>query len=204
MLHSVKILTLNQEFYMSKQAENEKFNLFINGDKDTIIKLYEVLYPKVIIFVKSNNGTQNDAEEIFQDALFQIIARSKVKTLEVRSSLEAYIFVTCRNLWYQELNKRSRQLRNDGVFELEEKQLDELESILQQERWDLFEDSIKKLSQSCAELLKDYFNKVSYKAIVKKFSYASENTAFQRVFKCKKQLIDIVKNDPRHKNLYQK
>lgn len=204
MLHSIKILTQIQEFSMSKKIEKEKVSLFLTGDKDTIVKLYEVLYPKVILFVKSNNGTQNDAEEIFQDALFQIIARSKVKTLEIRSSLEAYIFVTCRNLWYKELNKRSRLLRNDEVFELEDRQQDELESILQQERWDLFEDSIKKLSQSCAELLKDYFNKVSYKAIVRKFNYATENTAFQRVFKCKKQLIDIIQTDPRHKNLSEK
>jgi hypothetical protein len=42
---------------------------------------------------------------------------------------------------------------------------------------------------------------VPYSVIVEKFSYATENAAFQRVFKCKKRLMDLIKTDPRYKNL---
>jgi len=65
----------------------------------------------------------------------------------------------------------------------------------------LFEEKLSELSDNCGRLLKDYFGKVSYRDIVKKYNYAFENTAFQRIFKCKKQLTELIEADPRFKDL---
>jgi len=65
----------------------------------------------------------------------------------------------------------------------------------------LFEQKIQELSENCRDLLKDYFNKIPYDEIVRKFNYSSENVAFQRMFKCKKKLKDLIKKDLRFKNL---
>ncbi len=173
------------------------------GDKEAIGSLYRSVLPKVTSFVLKNRGTKDNAQEIFQDAIYQIIARAKVKGLEITSSFEAYLFTVCKNLWYKELNNRKKEVRNDGVFELKEKEDDDISSILSQDRWDLFEEKLSHLSDKCKSLLKDYFNKVPYDVIVQKFSYASENAAFQRVFKCKKRLTELIQKDHRYKNLLQ-
>ena len=174
----------------------------LQGDEATIRLLYDTLFPKFTGFVKNNNGTYNDAEEVFHEALYQLIARAKVGGVEIRSSFEAYVFTVCKNLWMKELNKRKKVVRNDGVFELKAKEDDRIESVIQQERWELFEEMLDRLTENCSKLLKDYFNKVPYSEIVKKFSYATENTAFQRIFKCKKKLAELVKGDRRFKNLF--
>lgn len=175
----------------------------LNGDSTAFQKIYTSTFPTVKIFVKKNKGSEDDAHEIFQDALFQIIVRAKVKKLELRSSFEAYLFTVCKNLWYRELNKMKKEVRNNKINDLNIEDR-ELESILYQERWDLFEEKISCLSEKCINLLKDYFNKVSYKFIVEKYSFASENAAFQRVFKCKKQLTKLIKEDFRYQELKQK
>ncbi len=186
---------------MNSNSNPSQIEALLNGDEKTIHLLYNTLFPKVVSYVRKNKGTDRDAEEIFHNALFQLIARAKVSTIDIKSSFEAYIFVICKNLWLKELNKRKKEVRNDGLFELKDNKNDHIEAIIQQERWELFEETMKKLSEKCFTLLKDYFNKVSYDAIVSKFSFASENAAFQKVFKCKKQLADLIKKDPRYKNL---
>jgi len=173
----------------------------VNGDEAAINGLYNHVFPKVVTFIRNNKGSYSEAEEVFQDALYQIIVRAKVREMEIKSSFEAYLFTVCKNLWYKELNNRKKEVRNEGVFELKANEDYDLQSILNQDRWDLFEEMLSKLSEKCMLLLKAYFNKVPYDIIVKKFSYATENAAFQRVFKCKKRLAVLIKNDVRYKGL---
>lgn len=187
---------------METVSNHPRIEALVRGDESTIRTLYEILLPKIVNYVRNNKGTGDDAEEIFHNALFQLIARAKTRGIQINSSFEAYVFTVCKNLWLKELNKRKKEVRKEGVFELKRNEEDDhIASILDQERWELFEEMISQLSQNCIELLRAYFAKVSYKEIVKKFSYSSENTAFQRVFKCKKRLMDLVKGDPRYLRL---
>ena len=172
----------------------------LNGDSSSYDLIYKICFPTVESFVRKNKGSVEDAHEIFQDALFQIITRAQVKKLTITSSFEAYLFTVCKNLWYRELNKQKKMVRNDDLGNIPIKDKN-LEAIIFQERWELFEEMIARLSDKCMKLLKDYFDKVSYKTILKKYDFASENAAFQKVFKCKKQLTTLIKNDRRYQEL---
>ena len=188
---------------MKSSGSADLLQNILDGDSSSFDQIYKTTFPIVEVFVKKNNGSSEDAHEIFQDALFQIIVRSKVKKLELRTSFEGYLFTVCKNLWYKELNKKKKEVRNSNFIDnrVEDK---DLESILYQERWDLFEEKINCLSEKCISLLKDYFNKIPYAIIVEKYAFASENAAFQRVFKCKKQLTKLIKEDIRYQQLKQK
>lgn len=186
---------------MKSVSNDLQLNKLVNGDDATLETLYKILLPKVVVYVRKNQGAYEDAEEIFQDALFQTIIRAKARGIHIKSSLEAYIYIVCRNLWLRQLNNRKRELRNDGVFELRQKEDDTIACILSQDRWDLFEEKFKLLTENCRSLLKAIFNKMPYRDIVLKFNYASENVAFQRVFKCKKKLTDLIKADIKYKHL---
>ena len=186
---------------MEESKNQKQIQAFFSGEEVVIKQLYSNLYPNVKSFVLNNSGTMEDADEIFQNALYQLIIRSKVKNVHIKTSLEAYIFTICKYSWYKELNNRKKQVRNEGVFELKDETSHHIESILQQERWDLFEEMIEKLSDNCQKLLQDFFKKVSYDVIIEKFNYRNKNVAFQRIFKCKKKLTALIKADNRYKNL---
>jgi len=186
---------------MTQSNPSIYLNALLEGNEKIILSIYHDTLPKVQFFVKNNKGTQDDAKEIFQKALYQLTARVRVQSFNINTSFEAYLFTACKNLWRRELNNRKKEVRNDGVFELVSEEQDNSKAILEQERWELFEEKIASLTENCRELLKLYFKKTSYKNIVEKFNYANENTAFQRVFKCKKRLMDMVKMDVKYREL---
>lgn len=186
---------------MTQSNSNIYLKALLDGNQKIILKIYSEMLPNVTSFIRNNKGTQHDAQEIFQKALYQLTARIKVRNFEINTSFEAYLFTACKNLWRRELNIRKKEVRNDGLFELVSEEQDNSRAVLEQERWELFEEKIMSLSDNCRELLQLYFKKVSYKIIVEKFGYANENTAFQRVFKCKKRLAGLVKLDKKFQEL---
>lgn len=186
---------------MSLLSNQEYLDGLLSGDQSVILSIYDRIFSKVRYFILKNNGSQEECEEIFQEALYQLTIKLRNSDIEIKSSFEAYFFTICKNLWRKALNSKKRWVRNDDVIALTREEDTIAESYEKEERWNLFEEKIQELSENCRELLKDYFQKVSYDEIVRKFNYSSENVAFQRMFKCKKRLKDLIKNDVRFKNL---
>ncbi|WP_452603114.1 RNA polymerase sigma factor [Pontimicrobium sp. MEBiC06410] len=190
---------------MMTNMSNENIKYFcdslINGDNKGILKIYQLVYPKVLKFVLKNSGQTEDAEDVFQKALIQFSARLKLKRVEFHSSFEAYLFTICMNLWRRELNLKKRRVTNIPNQEHYDEHSDSIQELLEQEKWELYTEMFNKLSENCKEVLGFYYNKVSYADIVKKLSYTTESVARQRVFKCRKKLSDLVKKDKRFKQL---
>lgn len=182
---------------MKKVNNHPQIEALLDDNEQVLTLIYETLYPRVKAFIYHNKGSDKDAEDVFHNALFQLIVRAKTTGVVIKTSFEAYFLVVCKNLWYKEINKRKKEIRYDDAIKINQKTDYHVDCILQQERWDLFRDKFLKLSSNCQELLKDYFAKVSYDAIVHKFSYKTKNTAFQRIFKCKARLTQLVRNDVR-------
>ncbi|MFK5877917.1 MAG: sigma-70 family RNA polymerase sigma factor [Flavobacteriaceae bacterium] len=180
-------------------------NYFIEGlitkDEDIILKIYKVIFPKVLRFVVNNNGQQTDAEDIFQNALLQISVRYNKQAFEIRTNFNAYLFTVCKNLWRRELNKSKNWVTNDNIAKLQSKEEDLSLATLEQERWELFTESLNQISDNCKKILKLYFNKTPYTEIVIKMGYNSEMVVRQRVFKCKTKLTSLIKKDKRYKSL---
>lgn len=186
---------------MNQKGSDYYLDGLSQGDEIVISQLYNNFFPNVRNFILKNKGTSAEAEEVFQDALFQLSLRLRVSNIEVKSSFEGYLFTVCKNLWRKELNTKKKWVRNEEVIALTHEDQNHSTAILDQERWELFQEKLEVLSQNCKELLKAYFAKVPYDIIVKRFSYSSENVAFQRVFKCKKRLTELIKADTNYRNL---
>ncbi|TCI91510.1 RNA polymerase sigma factor [Tenacibaculum sp. M341] len=171
------------------------------GNKKTIHHIYLNLFPKIKSYVLKNNGQIEDAEDIFQKALIQIISRYNVNPFEIKSSLEGFIYVASTNLWKRELNKRKIRVTNSKVIELLSEHDDLVLATLEQEKWELFQEKLNEISENCRTLLKFFFQKTPYKKIANQLGYKSDNVVRQRIFNCKSQLTKAIQNDFRYKNL---
>lgn len=175
-------------------------SLCTNNSKGIEI-IYRNVFPKVLKFILQNKGQQVDAEDIFQKALIQITVRYRREPFEIKSSFDAYLFTACKNLWRRELNKSKTRVTDDGILELMSEDKDIALGILEQERWELFTEKLAMLSENCKKVLEKFFAKVSYERIVKDLGYSSETVARQRVFKCKKKLMQTITDDSRFNSL---
>ena len=173
---------------------------------DSIIgEIYDAYFNKIAAFVKKNSGEADDARDVFNKALVQLMVRKNLDSIKETSNFEAYLFTTCRNLWYRTLNRRKQErVTNPDVKELYYAEKDEAQSALEQDRWELFREMFEQMSQNCQEILQLLFNKVSGKNMMEKLGYSSDTTVRQRVFKCKKKLGELVQTDHRFKDLLYK
>ena len=167
------------------------------GDHECIMGIYESTFPKVLKFVLNNHGQKADAYDVFQKALMQIIVRYRTREFAITSSFDAFLFTACKNLWRRELNRRKKKVTNKRVLELESDEKDMALALLEQERWELFNEKMEELSTNCKTILKLFFNKVPYADIAAEMGYNSDNVLRQRIFKCKSKLSQLIKKDAR-------
>ncbi|WP_179376766.1 RNA polymerase sigma factor [Winogradskyella wichelsiae] len=173
----------------------------LNNDAKIINSIYKNNFYKVKSFVLKNKGQQQDAEDIFQKALLQLAVRYKKEKFVIKTSFEPYLFTVCKNLWRRELNKSKIEVTKEGLIELRDDNEDIALAVLEQKRWELFNESLELISENCKKILKLFFAKTSYAEMVEIFNYNSETVVRQRVFKCKNSLKELIKKDKRFQSL---
>ena len=175
--------------------------VLIEGDSKGIEKIYDLCFPQVSRFVQSNSGNSEDARDVFQKALLQIAVRYQKEPFEIHTSFQAYLFAVCKNLWRREINKSKNRVTNDDLGNLYTDEQESAMALMEQKRYELFKEKLNLISENCKKILTLYFAKTSYADIVKAGGYNTETVARQRVFKCKKKLAELVKEDKRYLNL---
>ena len=188
---------------MSRKKATYSLESLINGDEREIELIYQQIFPKVLRYVLLNNGQRADAEDVFHDALLQLVARSKVQKFEIKSSFEAYLYTACKNLWRRALNNSKKRVIKDDIIELPSREEEDMSyAVLEQELWEFYNEKFRELSESCRKVLElRIIQDLPYDEIMERLSYASENVVWQRVFRCLSKLRALIQSDPRYKNL---
>ncbi len=167
--------------------------------------IYKQFYYQVNLFIKRNSGNEDDANDIFQEAIIIIYRKIKENDLVFKmSSFQGYLFSVCRFLWLKELEKRKieQQRLNDSLPFLEEIYDDNLVEIVRKnERYGLYQKHFKTLSTDCQKLLQLFFEKVPMTEIAKIMGYKGDNYAKKRKYTCKELLVSRIKNDTEFKKI---
>ncbi len=186
---------------MSTERDDYLLRSLLEGDEKGIAAIYREVFPKVVDFILKNKGQYEDAEDIFHKVLLQLATRINRQQFQLTTSFDGYVYTACKNLWRRALNKRKRWVTEP----VKQERIDDDEAlamaILEQERWELYTECFEKLSDNCKEILRYFFDNLSYKAIVEKTTYSSESVVRQRVFKCKAKLASFIQSDTRFKAL---
>lgn len=178
-------------------SSQEYLQALSEGDETLVDLIFSNCFPVVRRFIERNNGKKEDAEDIFQKALLQIIIRFKKETFVINGSFETYLVVVCKNLWRRELNKSKNGLTDSDITNLSDAASDHAMALLEQKKQELFIEKLGLISENCKEILALYFARIPYSEIVNSTEYTSETVVRQRVFKCKKKLSELIKKDVR-------
>ena len=170
------------------------------GNNAVILEIYQHFFPKIKSFVFNNKGNEDDAKDIFHDALIYLMVKHKESPLQI-ASFEAYFFTICKNQWRSKLKKRKIRVMPEEIVYLKEREIDQASFILEQRRLEFYQEKFQLLSTNCKEVLANYFNGMSYDEILKDLAYSSINTVRQRVFKCRSKLAQLIKGDKRYHTL---
>lgn len=168
---------------------------------DYIIKyIYQELFPMILFLVTKNNGSEEDAEDIFQDSLLIVFKKIKANELELSCSFRTYIYSVSRNLWLQKLSKRKQYTSEFSDIEsyitmpeyaLSEKNQEELE------KFRLYQQHFLSLSNDCQKVLMLFMKKIPLREIAVEMGYKTEKYAKTRKYLCKEELKKRIINDPK-------
>lgn len=174
--------------------------------KDEIIKfVYKEFFPMIRNLVINNSGTEQDAEDIFQDALVIVYQRIVNDELALNSSFKTFFYSVCRNIWLQRLGKwkeRNQEFVDfENVIAIPEHAFEEIQSI-ENKKHKLYQLHFLNLSMDCQKVLQLFLRKISLREIAVIMGYKTEKYAKTRKYNCKEELKLRILNDPNYINIY--
>lgn len=186
---------------VSPEVRLEWLTGFRQRDPGVLREMYKAFFPGISKHILTRGGTREDAEDVFQDAMVVLFRKLNQPEFELSSKLGTYFFAVGKRIWL----KRSSQRQKRPQLSLQPEKIDlrvEIDAELEQtERNRLFREKLAQLGEDCQKVLRLFMEGVSMSEIARQMSYASDGYAKKRKFQCKKKLTELIKADPRFKEL---
>lgn len=161
-----------------------------NGSASSLEYLYQTYLPMVVQMISQNNGDEDDAKDIFQEAVMVLYDRINQGNFVLTSKLKTFLYSVCRRLWLKRLNKGDRVSFNAQEHEdlvPVESELHEYEQ--KEEQFMLMEQSLHLLGEPCQTIIRDFYLKnMSMQEICDKFGYTNTDNAKTQKYKCLQRL----------------
>ncbi|MCB0737109.1 MAG: sigma-70 family RNA polymerase sigma factor [Bacteroidetes bacterium] len=141
-------------------------------------------FPSIKHMVVTHGGSEEDAADIFQEALLVFIEKVKTETFELTSSIKTYLYSVCRFMLYDKNRKGGKETSLETYHDVEVES--DLEAKQQREQqFGFLEKILNELGDKCVEILQRYYyRKESMTVIAESLGYANVNTAKTQKYKC--------------------
>ena len=160
------------------------------GDATSLEGLYRDYFPMILNLVVKNNGTEEEAKDVFQEAVIVLYDNVKRRDFALTSQLKTYIYAVCRRLWLKQLGSKDRTFRDVAAYEdviaVEEDLAVHEEKDLQ---LTMMEQALDELGEPCKGIIHDfYIANMSMQEICDKFGYTNSDNAKTQKYKCLQRL----------------
>ena len=179
---------------------------FCEGNEKAFSKLYQYYYGFVENYICKNNGTSEDAQDIFQETLIVFLEKLKKDDFYLTASLKTYIIAISKNLWFKSLRKTKKTTvysltLADGSDENENRVeqyafilSEHFDEDLENEKplLEKFDDYFSRLTSHCQNLLSTIVEEQkTTEEIQKEFGYTTRHNLRNQKHKCVKQLKKV-------------
>lgn len=170
---------------------------------DAIRFLYLSNFNSLSNYICNNNGTMQEAEDIFQEVIISFINLVRAGRFRGESAISTFLFSMNRNSWMNEIKRRQRSEIRELKYESLQARDEKIPSFYLEDRQQTKElmKLIGKLGADCKKVLVlFYFENFSMKEILNELGYESEQVVRNKKYKCLKRLQEMVFVNP---NLFQ-
>jgi len=170
----------------NNQKEQELLKGLALDDKTAIEAIYKDNYGLIQTLVINNNGSEDDAKDIFQEALIVLYEKSKSGVFELNCQIRTYIYAVSKRLWLKRLQNRSRyELIENGAEETITVEDDIALHEKRNSQFGMMEHAMSMIGEPCKSLLEAYYiNKQNMQEIADTFGYTNADNAKNQKYKC--------------------
>ncbi len=173
----------------------------IATSKTGIIRyIYKTYFHEIKNLILMNKGSEEDAQDTFQEALYLIYQKITQNDLELSGSFGGYLYSVCKLIWLRELRGRAyKEFQHwyEGDIPAPSPVNKKLESV----KLKIFDRHFNELSEECQKILNMHFREISLQRIAEIMDYSSLQQAKERKYKCKKSLMNKIFNNPEYKKV---
>ncbi len=186
-----------------KVENNESLLLqgLVKNERKAIETIYKENFNMVQALIINNNGTADDAKDIFQEAIMVLYEKVKSGTFELNCLIKTYLYSVSRRIWLKKLSQQNRFSLTDSheeLFTVVDEDMDEQER--RNSEFNMMDKAINSIGEPCKSLLEAfYMQKKSMQEIASEFGYTNADNAKTQKYKCltrlKKIFFTQYKND---------
>lgn len=172
----------------------QQYRAIRQNDQQALQQLYAANYPRVESFVLNNNGTADQAKDVFQEAFIAIWRNIQLERYQPQegASLEAYLFQVAKNKWMDYL----RSGHYNKVVRMDESnfssQQAEQAPAGEHEYLAAVKKHFKALGDNCKKILTlYYYENQSMKQIAEKMDW-TEASAKNNKYRCIQKLKELI------------
>ena len=181
---------MSKKLSSSVPTDREVVLGILNNSEDALNRLYTGYFPMVLQFILNNNGDEDDAKDVYQEAIIILYNKIKGGDFELSSKLKTYIYSVCRRIWLKKLSQQSKKTNNLSDFEdviAVEVDVEHHEEIDLQ--FQKMGSALQDLGEPCKTIIQDfYINNLSMQDICEKFGYTNTDNAKTQKYKCLQRL----------------
>lgn len=178
-----------------KAEINEKALLLglARNDKKAVETIYKDNYTMVQSLIINNNGSADDAKDIFQEAMIVLYEKARSGTFELNCQIKTYVYSVARRLWLKRLQQSNRYNGDIGHAETIVPVEEDLEDHTRRDaEFEMMDKAISNLGEPCKSLLEAfYLQKKNMQEIALSFGYTNAENAKTQKYKCLMRLKKI-------------
>ncbi len=172
----------------------EQVRAIRQNDEATLVQLYAANYPRVESFVLNNNGTSEQAKDVFQEAFIAVWRNIQLDRFEPQNdtALDGYIYQIAKNKWMDQLRSghHNKIVRMD-TGNLSMRETDEV-LVEESEYLAAVKKHFTSLGENCKRILTlYYYNNESLRAIAETMGW-TEATAKNNKYRCIQKLRELI------------
>ena len=178
-----------------KVERNEKALLqgLACSDRKAIETIYRENYNMIQSLIVNNNGSADDARDIFQEAMIVLYEKVRSGSFELNCLIKTYVYSVSRRLWLkrlQQMNHYSPVADNLQETIPVEEEIEENERINYE--FQAMDRAISSLGEPCKSLLEAYYlDRRNMLEIAQSFGYTNADNAKNQKYKCLMRLKKI-------------
>ena len=171
-----------------KPEVNEQLLLrgLANNDSKAVETIYKDNFKMVQAFIINNNGSYDDARDIFQEAMITLYDKAKSDTFVLTSQIKTYVYSVCRRLWLKRLQQMGKYVAQSEFLEETVSVEDDI-SVHEKKNADfeMMNHALNSLGEPCKSLLESfYLQKKGMHEIATDFGYTNADNAKTQKYKC--------------------
>ncbi|MGV3558176.1 RNA polymerase sigma factor [Larkinella arboricola] len=157
-----------------------------NGSDTVLEELYRRYFPMVLHLILNNNGSEDDAKDVYQETLIVLYEKVTTDSLALHCQLKTYLYSVSRRLWLKQLSLRNR----NGISLMDTEDVASVDDDLinheaRDRQFELMAESLDRLGEPCRTLLEDFYMRhLSMQDITEKFGYTNADNAKTQKYKC--------------------